>query len=1500
MAACHDIEGWSPLSRIRDFDLTPCFEEGIVLSALLGSLLILALVRSLMLFFVNSKERTRRSRWILRIKLFLLSAALFISLANFSLIVYHQNPVPVLQSYLLETIALGSAIFLTYFNHTRTRTSSALLLLFWPLYTIALAMWTRTSLSRDTNDRIIIALKLTVDGLGMLSFALECLGPEPNVHGTDEQKHMESPVITANIFSLWSFGWMTPLMKKGASQYITEDDLPSLKPSDESHKLGADLQKALKKHALWKALFVAYGGPYAIAAGLKIVQDCLAFLQPQLLRWLLAYISKYQHARFGPGHPDTKPTPLEGFSVAGIMFIASIVQTITLGQYFQRAFETGMRVRAGLVTAIYSKSLILSNDERTRASGDIVNLMSVDATRLQDLCTYGLIIISGPLQITLAFVSLYNLLGWSAFVGVGIMIFSIPLNTFIARIMKRMQEQQMKNRDKRTRLMSELLANIKSIKLYAWEFSFIRKISETRNNHELKMLRKIGIVTALNTALWAGIPLLVAFSSFATAALVSAKPLTSDVIFPAISLFMLLQFPLAMISQVTSNIIEAIVSVQRLSSFLQADELQEDARTIVKQSTIQYGDNVLAIRDADFSWSKNDPQPALEGINLTVKKGELVGILGRVGAGKTSLLSAIIGEMARREGEIIVSGSMAYAPQNPWILSASVRENILFSHEYDETFYNLVLDACALNQDLALLPQGDLTEVGEKGITLSGGQRARVSLARAIYARADLTLLDDCLAAVDSHVARHVFDNVIGPQGLLSTKARILVTNSIAFVKQFDQLVFIRRGIVLENGSYGELMANPESEFGKLVRGHGSSSSSGTSTPFITSGSTTPRNDSPQSPKDSVDYSVVISEKLRHHRGSFGKATPAQPPSTRATSTGLTKEHTERGRVKIQVYKQYLEAASRTGFSIFILATIAQQITSVCANLALQSWGEHNREMGDNSGMLRYLAAYGLFSLSSILLGGLSTIVIWVFCSLRSARRLHDSMLDTLMKAPLSFFELTPTGRILNLFSRDTYVVDQILARVIQGLCRTAAVCLSIVAVIGTSFPPFLLSVIPLGWFYLRVMKYYLATSRELKRLDAVSRSPIFAWFSESLAGLSTIRAFNQQSVFIATNQRRIDHNQICYLPSISVNRWLAVRLEFVGALIILTAASLAMVALITTGVDAGLVGLVLAYALNTTSSLNWVVRSASEVEQNIVSVERILHQTEVAPEAPQEIPENKPNDVWPNEGQVEFREYSSRYRPELDLILKDISMIIKPKEKIGVCGRTGAGKSSLLLALFRIIEPTQGTILIDSVDISRIGLHDLRSAISIVPQSPDLFEGTLRENIDPVGEYADADIWVALTQAHMREYVDTLPEGLDAPVREGGSSLSSGQRQLLCFARALLRKSKILVLDEATSAVDLDTDRAIQEIIRGPAFADMTILTIAHRLNTIMESDRVLVMDAGRIAELDSPDQLLANPNSIFYSLVNEAGLIGTSTSINITLPASPDAEEETPVDRP
>ncbi|KAH9000229.1 P-loop containing nucleoside triphosphate hydrolase protein [Lactarius akahatsu] len=1486
-AKCHHNEGWGPVSRLRPFDFTSCFEEGVLFSVPLGSLIVLSLFRVCQLCQLVALRRTQKINVrLLWGKLAILALISLISVANIVVTSIDPRWVTFFPFLVLEAIAFLALLLLTYMSHTRTRRSSTIALLFWLAYFAALLIWSRTTLGVVRSPLPpIFALRWGIGALGLIAFALECLGPE-YYSEPDRTPRMnpESPLLTANIFGVWTFGWLTPLIKKGARQFITEDDLPELVPEDEASKLGQSLQRAMKDHkSLWTALFVSYGGPFAFAACLKVLQDCLSFLQPQLLRLFLSFISAYQSARLS----DTSgPSPLEGFSIATAMFVAAIIQSILLHQYFQRCYETGMRVRTGLVTAIYQKALVLSNDERGKASGDIVNLMSVDASRLQDLCTYGLMAISAPFQVTLAFVSLYNLLGWSAFVGVAIMIFSVPLNTFIANLMKNLQVQQMKNKDKRSRLMSELLANIRSIKLYAWEHAFLRRILFVRNEQELKMLKKIGIYSAMNTTLWGGIPLLVAFSSFATAAATSSKPLTSDVIFPAISLFMLLQFPLAMAAMLINQVIEGVVSAKRLKTYLSGGELQPDAREVTLNPDLCAGDVVLDIKDGEFTWSK-DPStsPTLEGINLVARKGELVGIVGRVGAGKSSLLSAIIGDMCRNEGKVSLYGTVAYAPQNPWLMGASIRDNILFSHEYDETFYNLVLDACALRLDLELLPNGDLTEVGEKG-NLSGGQRARVSLARAVYARADLVLLDDVLAAVDSQVARHVFDQVIGPRGLLATKARIFITHSISFLSRFDQLLYLRRGIIIESGSYAKLAGDKDSHVYKLIHGHGhtsGSTSSGTTTPFWSGEGSTPSGSSVHAEDGTLTEEKIgtLQEKLTHKK-SFSRATlaPVTSQTTKASSGGLSEEQSAQGRVKPHVYWRYIGAASKTGFALFVIVMAMQQTVLVLGTFSLKHWSEGNRESGENRSAVKYLWAYGLLSLSSSILNCTASILILVFCSLKSSKHLHDAMLHSVLRAPLTFFELTPSGRILNLFTKDTNVVDQILARVIQFVVRTLCSSIGIVVVIGSSFPPFLIAIIPLGWLYNRFMTYYLATSRELQRLNAVSRSPIISWFSESLSGLSTIRAFGQQAIFAEINERRVDRNQMCYLPSTSVNRWLAVRLEFIGASIIFISSMLAVGTLMTSGVDAGLVGLVISYALNTTSSLNWLVRSASEVEQNIVSVERMLQYIELQPEAPYEVPETQPEGGWPSEGCVEFKNYSLKYRPELDLVLKNISLIMHPGEKIGICGRTGAGKSSLLLALFRILEPAEGTILIDDVDITKIGLYDLRSAMTIVPQSPDLFEGTLRENIDPVGEHQDADIWEALkqatvaSQAHLKEYVESLPEGLDAPVKEGGSSLSAGQRQLICFARALLRKTKILVLDEATSAVDLETDKAIQDIIRGPQFKNTTILTIAHRLNTIMDSDRILVLSEGKVAEFDAPSILLTKPDSAFRSLAVEAGL--------------------------
>lgn len=1476
------------------------------------------------------------------------------------------------------------ALPMQHLNHTRERRSSTVLLFFWLFNIIISVIRMRTMVTYPSppiqDQPAEFALRASRLSLVTVIFALECVGvevggPRPlaqdrkgatgrngllNGHSAAQYRdhshdsalasgfsvasdssearmygsgaesgEKECPENVANVFSRLSFHWMQPLMSLGAKKYLTEDDMWSLPPGEDGESLGRRFEEGYAKTRgpdgkprFWTTLAFAYGGPFMFAALLKVAQDALAFAQPQLLRRLLQFVQTWDN--------DTEHEPaLHGFFFSSLLFVVAVVQTSFLHSYFQRCFVTGMRVRAGLVSAIYKKSLRLSNEDRSgRATGDIVNLMSVDATRLQDLCTYGHIAWSAVFQMTLAFVSLYNLLGWPSFVGVGIMVVSVPINTALARYMRSLSEKTMKVKDKRTRLMNEILTNIKTIKLFAWEEAFSAKLFKVRNDDELALLKLSGGVNAFFNFFWTAIPFFVSLSTFVVYSIVNPdKPLTADVIFPALSLYSLLSFPLAMLAGIVAAIIQALVSAQRLSAFLDAGELDPHARKVILPTQPldpllpdSQGDRadaergldgetaVVELKDAEFKWSRTQPVPTLAELSLTVKKGELLAVLGRVGDGKSSLLSAILGEMHRTDGKCIVRGRTAYFTQGGWCMGASVRDNILFGLNYEPDFYQRVLHACALGPDLAILPDGDMTEVGEKGVSLSGGQRARVALARACYARADIYLLDDPLAAVDAHVGAHLFKHVIGPEGMLKTKTRILTTNTVAYLPRCDQIVSLRRGIFLkERGTYQECMA-ARGDIHTLINGLGKQAAKRRGEPEPAeidgqesqTGSITPSNASIGGEKETVeqdhemiDYDTALAhaahgeesmkETKLHRRMSTSSMQRPKPLSKRQIKnqtfqqlreTRQQKEKSEQGSVSWTVYKEYASSASMIGFVLYIVAQVLTQVLQVSRDIVLKQWGTHNTQTGGGSAAdsRYYLTLYGFVGVLSSLAICVAPFILYTWLSISSAKKFHDGLFLGISRAPLQWFETIPTGRLLNLFSRDVNVVDEVLPRVLNGFFRTMIIVLGVLAVVSVSVPPFLLAIVPLGFIYRAVLQYYLATSREIKRLDAVSKTPIFTWFQESLGGLSTIRAFGQQSRFIATSEARVDRNQQCYFPSVTCNRWLAVRIEFIGSTVILIASTLA-VALVTSGgrMDAGLLGLMMSQALSTTQTLNWVVRSASEVEQNIVSVERILSYTQTEPEAAYET-EFKPPADWPTQGKIEFRGYSTRYRKELPLVLKRLDMSIEHGERIGVVGRTGAGKSSLTLALFRIIEASEGSIFIDGVDCRKLGLKQLRSSLAIIPQDPQLWEGTLRDNVDPAGAYSDDALWKSLEQAHLKRHISSLPGGLDAMLTEGASNFSAGQRQLLCVARALLRGSKILVLDEATSSVDLTTDEQIQEVVR-KEFKGTTI-TIAHRLNTILDSDRVLVLRDGQVAELDSPEALLKNKQSIFFSMAVEAGL--------------------------
>lgn len=833
-----------------------------------------------------------------------------------------------------------------------------MVLFYWLLLLVAYAVKLRSLIAQGVHREHVayFAVFCTSVGLAAVEFALEWLiqkrMSDYDLLGDDD----ECPYEYADVFSVLTFGWMTPMMKRGYKTFLTQDTLWNLRQRDSTRHTSSQFEDAWaiemeKKHpSLWLALFRSFGGPYFRGAAIKTISDILNFAQPQLLRLLISFVDSY---RIG------KPQPvIRGAAIALAMFAVSVSQTACLHQYFQRSFETGMRIKSSLTAAIYSKSTRLSNEGRAaKSTGDIVNYMAVDTQRLQDLAQYGQQLWSAPFQITLCMLSLYQLLGYSCFAGVAAMFVMIPINGVIARWMKTLQKEQMKNKDARTKLISEILNNMKSIKLYAWTTAFASRLNSIRNDQELKTLRKIGATQAFSTFTWSTTPFLVSCSTFGVFVLTKQGALTTDIVFPALTLFNLLTFPLAILPMVITAIVEASVAVGRITGYLTADELQENA--VIREPAVEEtGDESVRIRDASFTWDRNSETNTLENINFSAHKGELACIVGRVGSGKSSLLQAVLGDLWKINGEVVLRGKTAYVPQSAWVMNASVRENIVFGHRWDPQFYDKTVHACALLDDFAQLPDGDQTEVGERGISLSGGQKARLTLARAVYARADVYLLDDCLSAVDQHVGRHLIDNVLGPKGLLSGKTRILATNSIPVLMEADMILLLRDRKILERGNYDQLMAM-KGEIANLIKASlnedqsEEADSSRMSESVISDEDSTIYGGSPIEDDEEDQAEAEAAQENAAHLAPLkpggGNARKYSTNTLRRASTasfkgprgkltdeeggGLkskqSKEFSEQGKVKWSVYGEYAKTSNLGAVAIYLLLLLGAQTSSV-------------------------------------------------------------------------------------------------------------------------------------------------------------------------------------------------------------------------------------------------------------------------------------------------------------------------------------------------------------------------------------------------------------------------------------------------------------------------------------------------------------------------------------------------------------------------------------------
>jgi len=1312
-----------------------------------------------------------------------------------------------------------------------------------------------------------------------------------NAEGGERSEAAED---VAGCFSLLTFSWVGSLISMGyqrekqrlqgvaseeQSSALTETDLLFLRQDDAPRGLSQaaqvswdqtcqEAQRREKKPSLICALLRAFGRPYLFAAFFKITYDSLQMVGPYILKDLLKFLS---HCTTQDDEHESNECSLG----AGMLFVVLILlsaglQTSVLHQYFHRCFRTGMRLNASCISLVYCKSLKIASaggkeEGEQRTSGEIVNLMAVDSQRLQDAMTYMHTLWSGPYQIIITLVFLHWVVGWAMVAGVMVMILQIPLVTCVARSIKLAQRKLMSIKDERIKVTNESFGSIRLLKMYGWEDSFESRLDAIRER-ELKQLRKYQILNIVSSAMWATAPILTALATFAVYSAAYGE-LTPATAFTAVSLFNVLRFPLTMFPNTITSAVEANVSVKRLEQFLSSSE-------ITGRQNDPTGEAVV-LEDAELRWPNETP--LLCPMTFTVpapvqgqSRAHLTVVLGAVGTGKSGLLQALIGDLHPVAGVLKTSGTIAYTPQVAWIRNATLKDNVVFNSRFEEAKYHAVLKGCCLLPDLETLPNGDLTEIGEKGVNLSGGQKQRISLARAVYSQADLMLLDDPLSAVDSHVARKLMN--MFQSSLLAKSSIVLCTHHIHAVNAADQIILLSRG---------KAYAKPEDVNDELLDIEAADGP----------------DDGPASKVAFKGTLAEFREKFPKLAGSANHGDGEPEKLTRQMSEETTtplakkaeggqlvqKEEEQVGSVAGDVYATYIQAAGGWCLALtVVLGVLCGQGLQALAGGWISYWSDHsNSESPHYISSQVGLIGYSTLSLAAFL-GIFLTSALFRLTALKAARSFHRKLLATVLRLPMAFFDTTPLGRVLNRFSKDVYIIDEVLQNILYSYLQVVSAVICTMVVIAAATPWFLVVVIPLLLVYRATQNFYIPASRQLKRIESNLRSPIFSHFSETLDGTALIRAFGQQQIFISENMNKVNKNMRAYYSNFSSNRWLAVRLESFGALITFCAGTLAVLG--RHSISAGVAGLSISYALSITQALNWVVRMAADRETSIVSVERVREYLRLQLEPAHHCDTDPPPQSWPSRGSIEFQNVFLRYRPELPTVLNGLTLKIEGREKIGICGRTGAGKSSVLNVLLRIVELDSGCVKLDDVDIKTLGLHRLRHSITVIPQDPVLFSGTLRFNLDPLNQSAsESQLWQALERSHLSDHVARLDRevassagslaggtngsGLDTIVQEQGKNFSLGQRQQMCLARALIRSNLILLLDEATSAVDRETDAMIQETIK-QEFSDHTVLCIAHRISTIMNSDRVCVLDGGKLAEVGAPSELMQQADSRFAKL--------------------------------
>ncbi|KAG1891771.1 ABC protein [Suillus fuscotomentosus] len=1261
-----------------------------------------------------------------------------------------------------------------------------------------------------------------------------------------------------------------------------------------------------KEASLAWALNDVFRGMFWIGGIFKVFGDTAQLMGPIVLRQIILFAEE-RSAAIIAGTPG--PNIGRGIAMAFGLFGLTVMASICTHQFFWRSMATGVLARAALITCIYERGVNLTGKARVKINNaTLVNHISTDVSRV-DACAQWFVTWTAPIQVTVCLIILLTELGPSALAGFSLFIIMIPIQQWLMTLQHRIRLVSMKWTDQRAKVLLEVLGAMRVVKYFSYEVPFLQRIFDLRKK-ELHGIRWILHLTSANLALATSLPVLAATLAFVTYTL-TAHDFNVAVIFSSLSLFQLLRQPMMFMPRALSAIPDASSALQRLTRVFRAELISGDTLLIDKDQ-----EPALLTKGATFEWecyerdsgeafsskgpprgkdrsvkedtAKEKPTPGkdtppfqVKNVTMTIPRGQLVAVVGPVGSGKSSLLQGLIGEMRKVSGHVSFGGRVGYCPQTAWIQNATLRDNITFGQPFEEDRYWRVIETACLLPDLQLLPDGDLTEIGEKGINLSGGQKQRVNIARALYFEPEIVIFDDPLSAgelLDAHVGKSLFQDAI--VGALRNRGItvILVTHAIHFLSQVDYIYTLNNGVITESGTYEDLVSQG-GDFARLDLEFGGHASEGEDEDQEEEEEVTPQTGI------TIEDVKLKSERARERASGSGKL----------EGRLIVKEKRSTGSVSWAVYWTYL-AAGRGSITVplLVLFMLAMQGSQILNSYTLV-WWEANKFDRPNS---FYQTLYGCLGVAQAifvcLLGaGMD------FISYYASQSLHHKSVRNVFHASMSFFDTTPMGRILSIFGKDIDGIDNQLPHPVVIMLSSVVGSIVIVSVLE---PYFVIAVffIAIGYGYFAA--FYRAGAREVKRLDSMLRSLLYAHFSETLTGLPTIRSYGEMKRFIAANRYYIDledralllvvtnQRQVTFKLCISW-RWLAIRLDFMGAILVFLVALLAVIDV--SGINAAQIGLVLTYTTSLSQMCSLVTRQTADVENYMNSVERLVQYVAgdmVPQEAPYEIEERKPPAQWPEHGAVEFNDVKMAYRPGLPNVLKGISIKIRGGEKIGVVGRTGAGKSSLMLALFRIVEVSGGSITIDGVDISTLGLKDLRSKISIIPQDPLLFSGTMRSNLDPFSQHSDAVLWDALHRSCLldssitskqssssdgvgSEQAPTNRYDLDSTIESEGANLSVGERSLLSLARALVKDCKVVVLDEATASVDLDTDSQIQHTIQ-TEFQDRTLLCIAHRLRTIISYDRILVLDAGLVAEFDTPSNLFKMEGGLFRGMCERSNI--------------------------